>query len=53
MNRVFESALVECLGDSVRRVIIHSYRDDGDEVLVNYEIMYKGRALIGRTSMVP
>ncbi|AFN69731.1 hypothetical protein Aes012_101 [Aeromonas phage Aes012] len=53
MNRIFECAIVELLGEECKGIIIHSYRDAGDVVLVNYELMYRGRVFIGQTSMVP
>ncbi|QBX32791.1 hypothetical protein Asfd1_165 [Aeromonas phage Asfd_1] len=52
MNKVLESAFIHLLGPDVKGVIFHSYRDIGDGVIVNYELMVNGKPFIGSTTIL-
>lgn len=42
---------MKILGDSCEGIIIHSYRDTGHNVIVNYEIRYRDSTFISRTTI--
>lgn len=52
MNMVFETALIHLLGPDAKGIIVHSYRDIGDGVIVNYELMIDNKLFIGSTTIV-
>lgn len=51
MQKVFEAAFIHLLGPDLDGVIIHSYREVGDCVKVNYEIKHGDRLFIGQTTI--
>lgn len=52
MNMVFESALIHLIGPDAKGAIVHSYRDIGAGVIVNYELVVDDKLYIGRTTIV-
>ncbi|APU01906.1 hypothetical protein [Aeromonas phage SW69-9] len=52
MNRVFEEAFIGLLGDGCENIIIHSFKDAGDEVIVNFELVVDGKLIINQTRLI-
>ncbi|AAQ81422.1 hypothetical protein [Aeromonas phage Riv-10] len=52
MNRVFEEAFIGLLGDGCENIIVHSFKDDGDEVIVNFELVVGGKLIINQTRLI-
>lgn len=48
MTRLFESILVDINGFKINNVVVHSYKDNGDHVLVNLEFIEDGELAIQR-----
>lgn len=52
MNRVFEEVFTSLLGDKCKGIIVHSFKDAGAEVIVNFELVVDGKLMIKQTRLI-